>query len=288
MPSKKQNTNPGDKNKQPSSQFIPGNEIENQAETEEPPESNKPPDKKEKIGFMNWCKRIRPMVQMIMMLLSVLTLGAYIFVNMKQIGKINSSIKIANSSLIETQRADSIAKVALLHSIHSDSVYEKLAEKDALARERNTRTELRAYLAIKEIKVVYIGYDCIKYNVVVTNTGKTPAYDAVCNAAIAHSGYRITDKYIDDFGNGKADTTKMMRGNGLDFILEFKITDPLITNKIIIDKINAGEVDFYAFGVIWYSDVFKFKHRTRFCYMFHMNVDGTYTGYVYKKYNDGD
>jgi hypothetical protein len=60
--------------------------------------------------------------------------------------------------------------------VHSDSVNEVFSQKDTLARERNTRRELRAYLTIIDFERINIDPNKpIEFIPIVKNTGRTQA-----------------------------------------------------------------------------------------------------------------
>jgi hypothetical protein len=220
---------------------------------------------------------------------TILSPVAYIYFSDRQIKQtetlINKSDSVTNISLKLTRKADSLAEQALLRSIKSDYSDSILTIKDTLAKGRNTKKELRAYLAMETIIIDSITDDVIFYSIKVINTGKTPAYHVSSISKIKPDGTGIYEKEINDVMPHNTKTTSLMRGNGMSFTLSFKPEAGYIA-KEMISKIKKGIVDFYIYGNVNYIDVFNDQHTTRFCYNIIFSENGTYKGTSYNKYDD--
>lgn len=201
----------------------------------------------------------------------------------KSLTKSDSQTRIA---LNLTRKADSIAEQALVHSISADFENGILAIKDTLARERNTKTELRAYIIVINFKVEAIKKGFCVFKLFTTNTGKTPAQRVKIHFVYKTGG---TGVYENDFKNIEHPQPYHMvstLGNGITDTSQLIISDPGITTESI-SEINSGKV-VYVYGKINYFDFWGDKHYTRFCYESLPAGQPLIAFHKYYKYNDGD
>ena len=254
------------------------------------------PPENQPSGWEKRHSRISLWVQGGLTILNIITLVAFIFsvwyqgyLTREALDKSDTSNFYTSESLKLTKKADSIAEQALVHSIISDSESGILAIKDTLARERNTKKELRAYIAIKDITMSYIGNDSISWTVGVINSGKTPAYKVVGYGVFKKGGTGIYDSEIVKMMKESTSAPSRMSGNGIDFTMEFILGRKSIKiDSTYISNLFKGDVTIYFYGCVVYYDVFGNKHKTRFCCFTEPISDTSLSVNIYKKYNDGD
>jgi len=257
--------------------------------------SNNPSQNDKKKSLWQRWKRIdiSARSQIILAILTFLTLVTYVIISIHQSNLTRDAIAesaISNfytkQSLLKTQKAIALQEESLKHSVKTDYDNGILAIKDTLASDRNTKMELRAYLAIDSMKIRNITINGIELILKIMNTGKTPAYNIVLVFAGKPDGTGIYKKEMDELIKHRSDTNAEMHGNGMSFTLEYTLH--LGDNPIVNQQIISGEKDFYIYGIIFYDDIFKIRHRTRFCYRFY-NMPPLGCKYItYKYYNDGD
>ena len=235
-------------------------------------------------------------LSVVLALATIGTLIAYIVVSVNQNSLTRIALiktDIANSttrrSMFETKRAVDVSKDAFNHSVKEDAANSILAIKDTLARERNTKKELRAYIAITKFNPIIINKDYLIWEIEEINTGKTPAYKMTGTANYKPGGTGVYDKEIKNININYPMIVATTQGNGLNDTLRFAISDPPNISAEKIDKITKkGDLTLYIYGYIEYLDVFREKHRTRFCYYSLPDLNGQHVFMKYSRYNDGD
>ncbi|MBM3405459.1 MAG: hypothetical protein FJY10_11305 [Bacteroidetes bacterium] len=275
-------------------QENPENPIKNPISTESPKETKTTQgakrniEKKKYQKLKVWCKH--NLIQTIVAFVTILTLLAYILVSIHQnrltreaLVRADSANYYTRQSLELTKDADSLAKQALKRSTVSDSMNQVFYERDTLSRDRNTKREMRAYIAIESFQVDTITDDFIQYHINLVNTGKTPANNVISWSVIKPDGTGVYNNEILDVENSVSASSSTTHGNGLKFKIIF--ASPIFIKKDVLVAVKSGVVDLYIFGIIKYYDVFGEQHRTRFCYL--CNI-GRKSYSTYEKYNDGN
>ena len=183
-----------------------------------------------------------------------------------------------------TRKADSISEQALKLATRADSIGDTLAIKDTLARERNTKRELRAYVAIIVIRCdTFMVNHKIWYSIDYQNTGKTPAYEVT-----SYNRYIITETDISNkifkFRSENEHNCYDMRGAGLygNMVCSSRNWLTFADYKAIM----KGDKIFYLYGIIYYKDIFGGRHRTWYCSYYVPSIN-RFASYK-KEYNRGD
>jgi hypothetical protein len=185
-----------------------------------------------------------------------------------------------------TKKADSLADESLKQSIKTDLRDSILAIKDTLARDRNTKTELRAYL---EVNKFILSNDLLgQYagiHVSLHNIGKTPAY----NVSIADTEYFDFPPINDNVSNAVVIKPHQMIA-GIVGIDSSYITCPshLMLYPGVWEDIRNKKRTYYILGHMTYEDIFKQKHFTMFCVFMNVFDYNTMRFSTYWKYNKGD
>jgi len=149
------------------------------------------------------------------------------------------------------------------------------------------KMDLRAYIGVKDFKFYTDTPGVLWFSVDGSNTGKTPVYKMYGIGKCIFDGRVIVDKDMTDLTKDTTTVYPSMRGNGVDFTLNFKSNKPFVPDgNGIIKIVKSGKV-VYFFGCIFYNDVFKRKHTTTFCYSVSNDGDEIKT-IPYKRYNDGN
>jgi|ERR1035437_147191 hypothetical protein len=170
-------------------------------------------------------------------------------------------------SLSETKKAIDISNKALQLAIHSDSLNEIFAIKDTLAKDRNTKRELRAYISIDNFTNIIVQPNKpIEFKIVIINTGKTPAYKIDCWLYATLGSEQINQNIIANLK--KKLTTQGVGATSIGFNqmndIFVHINEPF-WNEMTYNKITSKESLFNILGQISYSDVFNERHITQFC-----------------------
>jgi hypothetical protein len=170
---------------------------------------------------------------------------------------------------------------ALKMSRDSDSVNSLLAIKDTLARERNVRKELRAYLNVDSIHAYKSRNGEVRIQLFFTNSGKTPAYN-VSYAVFFNSGSNGLEKDL----SKKINNQKYYKGNY--FIGSNGRFSPFFPRDYldaIFINVDKSEETMYLWGKLLYKDVFGNSHYCLFCYGYNSSRNHFYP---YEKYNESD
>lgn len=242
-----------------------------------------------KPTFREWCNRINPVSQFILMILGIFTLIAYISVSWDQSNKINENIILSDSARHQNREAielakqsgrssDSINRKSILIADSSMKVSKKIAE----MQEKFSKAELRAYLAIENFKLItFQSNKSITYEIYFTNTGKTPAYEITNTFGNKIGGTGIYDNEISNVERPIKENEIDMLGSGLNNKITIYHSD--ILSKTDSTLVHSEQKYFFIFGSIFYKDIFGDRHRTRFCrvYLASENIF-----YAYKHYND--
>jgi len=184
------------------------------------------------------------------------------------------SLNIADSALIETKRADTIANKSLQFVIHNNE------ENKTIDRLKN-----RAYLDfIAFPMIIFESGKKISYQIKIRNSGFTPAFniDAIGKAKIGYEG--VTENEIESVSNiKKSSGINSFKAAGANFSINL-YTDVILSKRDSI-KIREGQELFYIYGCIFYNDYFGMSHWQRF-YLSYTPKDGYMTECI--KYNDTD
>ena len=267
----------------------------------------KPTDNEIKNESNEWSKkhsRINLWIQGILAGLNFLALIAFSisiiyqgYLTRKALQKTDSANFYTLQSLNETKRLNDISQQTLIHSILSDSENGFLAIADTQARDRNTKMELRAYLSIKDFNFIsYNNNGSIVYQVIVVNTGKTPAYDIYPTGNVKiwdiskHGEITwcsgVWDKDWDKFKKvdfKKSHTPQDVKGGGLDIVFTCFVDNNLSSQDSV--DIVKGNHPLYVYGIIFYNDIFKTQHKIRFCRILD---PASRSFFAYERYNDED
>lgn len=251
--------------------------------------------KKEKDNRLSWGRKFfepSALWQFITVVITAITLIWVVSSTNRQFDTTEKALAKSDSltriSLKLTQKADSISEQALIHSVKSDSTDSIMTIKDTLARERNTKRELRAYIVITKFSFITVKKDIIAWMVEVINTGKTPAYKMTGASNYKPGGTGVYDKEMKEIKTSDNPVYFRMQGNGINDTLMFGGYGNLNITDEKIAKIKRGDMTLYIYGYITYFDVFGGKHKTRFCYESLPELNSQIIFTRYPRYNDGD
>jgi hypothetical protein len=202
----------------------------------------------------------------------------------EQSGKTSDSISI--EALKRADTANFYTRQAFNHAIESDRGNDEFRNKDISIREKNTRRDLRPYLTVKDIKLNnFKGEQQVSYVTIITNTGKTPAYN-MCNIGAYKIAYGVYDKDVITFKN-----PSKISNNAATFVIgagetinSFSLINEVLSSKFI-DLVNTEKVVLYIYGSIFYRDDFGDSHRTRYCWVYSVRDSAFFT---YERYNDAN
>ena len=196
-------------------------------------------------------------VQIVLAVLTIITLLSYVVVSSLQIHQTNKALDKADSSNSYTRRSINLS-------------------------EQQNKLDMRAYLA-------YVGIDTIAFNVgkpfrvdlLLKNTGKTLAN-------------KIRGTYLQKYRQGPpnqsdSDTLKKhLNGDNLAWPNTDMVTTlifKLVLTKTDSIKIVNGLEELYIMGLFEYDDVFGVTHYTKYC-LFYDPIVRTFN--TFEKYNDAN
>ena len=249
------------------------------------PHSTKADIKKQKYAKFNlWWKHDG--IQAILALTTICTLIAYILVSRQQNAMTREAIRRSDSANKEalklTKQAAYLSEEALKHSIISDSENGILSIKDTLARDRNTKMELRAYLYFQDIidKIPQIGQK-ITLGAKLINIGKTAAHDvrthimSKMGTGMYEPDWKVIDKLL-------AQQQGVVIGVG-------QVENPGNVNRNFTSDdsvmIYTGQRKYFIYGKTKYIDDFNISRYTRFCLVYD-TADRVFVRY--NRYNDAN
>lgn len=233
--------------------------------------------------------RVGVIIQAALAILTLITLILFYFSFKQQKWATDEALKRTDSANKLTRQALYITKLAYAKSVASASMDSIMTIKDTLARDRNTKRELRAYLSIKSYGCKLLDRNRTIWWFEIMNTGKTPA------RSIAPFGGCDTCLFMmDAIGNNLFDWSKspwigsFSQGNQIgDSLLFISKISESVTDKTFAN-IYIGRDTLYQFVYISYYDIFGDLHRTVGCFYITGTGGGRYITSRYPKYNDGD
>jgi hypothetical protein len=231
--------------------------------------------------------KVQNVTQIVLAVLTFLTLLSYIIFSAIQNQKTRKAIERADTANYYAQKAMDYSKDAVDlskqvfgYTKSSDCLNDIRLTQDIRSRERNTKRELRAYVMVSIItKHVFEQDKEFTYILKIKNTGRTPASKIVYRNGIKIGGTGINDNEISRLETQKQDVDVL--GSELELgclVNTGRILDPVIYNDIV-----NGKRKIFIIGSIIYEDIFKETHRTRYCRIYSVS-DNDFPGYG--KYND--
>jgi hypothetical protein len=144
----------------------------------------------------------------------------------------------------------------------------KVSEAAAIAATRSADavvSQLRAYVVVSSAKIHNFGFvDPPKAQIVIKNSGQTPAFDAVSWAGVAIGEFPLNFKLESPGKDFKQSRSTL--GPGIES--GHWITAARALNQIEFEKINAGSAAIYVHGSIVYKDAFNIERFTHFRLMY--------------------
>ena len=148
----------------------------------------------------------------------------------------------------------------------------------AIDQQNTTRAQLRAYLLPDKVSVVAAGIDgkvivpnkqievgtqpivCFEWK----NYGQTPAFDVKMAGNVCLTKWPIDPSSFPPLDREQGSSQILGPGGTT---LKFEISEkPLILSDAGLQRLQAGELAFVAFGEVTYRDTFNRKHCTRYRY----------------------
>lgn len=209
----------------------------------------------------------------------------------------NKSLRLADSAFVESKKSGEETSIraeravlAIEKSADAINVQANAAEQTVVNARQNTkiaeisaRISNRAYLSIAGVTpTALLPGKKFEATVQFVNVGKTPAYQ------VHHvKGYKLGGTGIYEHEINEAKKREEFRDFAMgmsipsSFIIE---TENPITQEES-DEIMKGKKAWYVFGRITYTDIFREKHFTRYCFVF-IPSKGTFESY--HRYNDAN
>lgn len=284
-------------NKKPPSENVIGGDI---PETTPPNGQNNPPgnppDTESPDGWKRKHSAWNIWIQTLLVVFNLVMIGLFVVSMTCQNSATRSALNKTDSALIKTDCTNSITRRSLILSEKafkmarvSDSTDSIMTIRDTLARDRNVKKELRAYVGIKEIANFSIGNNSISWKIQASNTGKTPAYNLTTYAIFKRDGTGVYKSDINRLFEDDDVSSSQMKGNGLDFTMNFNSRRTKIKiDSAYIAGVVSGKITIYFYGCITYDDIFGDSHKTWFCYYTEPVGGDTIRFQIYNKYNSGD
>jgi len=217
-------------------------------------------------------------------LLTIATLIVFIISMYQQGRSTKNALARADTANYNAKKSLDISTLAFKMARISDSTDSIMTIKDTLARDRNTRMELRAYFVAKKFDHIKIEKNILqKFSIIMINTGKTPAYKISCwNGIKIEQGVTQNDFDLLTQNDPKIETGCI--GSGQDLAAEIKLFyNP--ANKDTINKISIGIFKVNYFGIFTYYDIFGEKHFTKYNVQF---IPRDTTFYINKNHNNAN
>jgi hypothetical protein len=136
----------------------------------------------------------------------------------------------------------------------------------------NFMVDQRAWIGVKNIDIRLDGNKLLA-NVVVSNTGKTPALDVRYTATIdtRHNAGNIEQFIREPHKVSSEGSSSILAPNAI-LIMPMSPSDILAAD--LIEDIKSGKKTVYLFGETTYLDYFRRSHTTRFCVFYIDNTMG--------------
>ena len=164
-----------------------------------------------------------------------------------------------------------------------------LAIKDTLARDRNVKRELRAYLSIKQfMNVDFKPNTLMNYDIEIINTGKTPAYNITFIARVIILKNEPTPQHLKEIDNSsKSDGKTSCIGSNQTLSLTIRngagYNFPISQGEY--NSVDKGMSQANLLGSIIYDDIFGEKHFTHFNVKY---IPSSRFIFYNEKYNDAN
>lgn len=152
----------------------------------------------------------------------------------------------------------------------------------AKTQEKFARIENRAYLNIKNIGFIIPQTDSIIVDLNIFNSGKTPAM-RVFEVIFITNIETDLPRHAKEIRGIVSTRSNQGRIIGANMSIDKKVHGPFVTPENF-SLFSSGKSKLYIIGLIGYTDIFKTRHHTWFC--FNITPNGTYR--AYHKYNEAD
>jgi hypothetical protein len=214
--------------------------------------------------------------QIFLTIITTLILIVYIMAYGNQYIQTKEALKKADSANFYTRKAVDLSEKAFRHTIYSDSINEKLRQRDIIEKGENTKRELRAYISIKyytpELSKTMDKDEIIKIEY--KNIGKTLA-KLTSYGQVGQGGNGVPNFDIYVFKNRIVNLNIIMYpGESFCRYIEIPISDLKIGTYSIWGEIN-------------YIDIFNAHHHVKFC-AFYDSAANAFIDDVVNGCNDAD
>jgi hypothetical protein len=246
--SKHRNENNKSKNHRTNPADSPQDEIPfPQSLTTQPTTEDKQWDKQERL----WERQIRVNVILNWITLGTAIVGLYGLLILNETLKATQiAAKAAESQVKSTERATRIAEDTFKHTVET------------------FRLDQRAWVAPIEVitPILKVGASPT-FGFLISNTGKTPA--------LRHRNivvYRVLpkeQKFVADYPNIKSSSTSAILPGAR---MGISVPSERIVTQADIEELRTGAKILYVYGQLFYDDVFKQSHYTRFCVYLHTDL----------------
>lgn len=190
----------------------------------------------------------------------------------------NSSFEVENPKKVVGNRGLFWINITMLFSfmvanyfiIDSSNNSVELATKNLQAFESNAKLEMRAYLQIKTItKPQFRVGEEIKFNIILVNTGKTPAYNIRDRHTYKYENTSLSIKDTVILSEYSVDIAVLGTNLPKDNIIN---THMIPTQEDSI-KILNGKMLLSVMGEFVYEDIYGDQHFTRYCLIYASHYD---------------
>ena len=174
---------------------------------------------------------------------------------MKLANKAAEIVGTMNTALSNNQEAIRKAFEANRLSLESSQQQSKVALDASI---KIARTDQKAWVGVKTARVNFDN-DGPEVEFVFTNGGKTPAID-LHFVFLAYFGPLGTNPPFNEAENDAKGRIVIVPN--VDTAAKAR---PSVIPKADIDGIKAGIISFFAYGTVWYKDIFEGRRKTTFC-----------------------
>ncbi len=204
------------------------------------------------------------------------TLIAYIIISTYQIHQTNLALAKADSSIVNAQKN---LEFAIKNADSSDSNNKQsiaIAESSLILVKRNNEASntisklgIRPYLMVQKVKLFqFIIGKKIEFEIHLSNTGNTPAQNihSVYLMKIGGTGVYESEfkKLYNESGFGSYVVSSTENGIVINQVCKF---ERILKEEVSVNILN-GNLKFFIYGFITYTDLFKDSHTTYMCYEF--------------------
>jgi hypothetical protein len=220
-------------------------------------------------------KRRQLLFNFLLVVVGSFTVGVYAY----QASIMNSSLKAAkvsaNAAKSAANTANATMKAMKTSAVETSAQIDRLIaqqQRTANSMEQNlvrskaaldasikiARTDQKAWVGVKTARVSFDN-DGPEVEFIFTNGGKTPAID-LHFVFLAYFGPLGTNP---PFNEAESDAKgRIVIVPNVDTAAKAR---PSVIPKADIDGIKAGIISFFAYGTVWYKDIFEGRRKTTFC-----------------------